>query len=85
MRVNRSGPLFLFGHGSLCLTDGMDAYIRSGNVPILFATRLNYVAWSRFVFASMQELKHVLGKDVYDWKAVDAHLEQEWKKLSDEY
>ncbi|TCI39058.1 MULTISPECIES: hypothetical protein [unclassified Exiguobacterium] len=77
--------MLLVGHGALCLTDGMDAYIRSGNVPILFATRLNYVAWSRFAFASMQELKHVLGKDVYDWKAVDAHLEQEWKKLSGEY
>jgi len=77
--------MLFVGHGALCLTDGMDAYIRSGNVPILFATRLNYVAWSRFAYASMQELKHVLGKDVYDWKAVDAHLDQEWKKLSGAY
>ncbi|WP_445005722.1 hypothetical protein [Exiguobacterium alkaliphilum] len=77
--------MLFVGHGALCLTDGMDAYIRSGNVPILFATRLNYIAWSRFAYASMQELKHVLGKDVYDWKAVDAHLNQEWKKLSGAY
>ncbi|MCT4796354.1 hypothetical protein [Exiguobacterium alkaliphilum] len=74
--------MLLVGHGALCLTDGIDAYIRSGNVPILFATRVNYVAWSRFAYAATQELKHVLGKDVYDWGAVDAHLEQEWKKLS---
>lgn len=74
--------MLLVGHGALCLTDGMDAYIRSGNVPLLFATRLNYVAWSRFTYASMKELKLLLGQDVYDWKAVEAHLDEEWTKLS---
>lgn len=73
--------MLLVGQGSLCLTDGIDAYIRSGNVPILFATRLNYIAWSRFVYASIKEVRVFLKGDVLDIQALDQHLEDEWERL----
>lgn len=44
--------------GTLCLFDGADAFIRSGggeNVVDLFS-RLNYVAWARFVGLGIREL-----------------------------
>ena len=44
--------------GTLCLFDGADAFIRSGggeNAVDLFS-RLNYVAWARFVGLGIREL-----------------------------
>lgn len=73
--------MLLVGQGSLCLTDGIDAYLRSNNVPILFATRLNYVAWSRFMYASIKEVRVLLKGDVLDIQALDRHLEEEWQRL----
>lgn len=72
--------MLLVGHGSLCLTDGIDAYVRGGGVPLVFATRLNYVAWNRFIYASIKEVRVLLEENL-DIKMLDQHLEDEWRRL----
>lgn len=48
--------MLLFGNGTLCLMDGVDAGIRSGGDFLLFFTRLNLVAWYRFVTLVLKEV-----------------------------
>lgn len=48
--------MLLFGHGTLCIMDGADAAIRSGGNWLTFFTRLNIVAWFRFVTLVLKEV-----------------------------
>lgn len=73
--------MLLVGHGSLCVVDGIDAGIRSGGDILRFALHLNLVAWSRFAFASLQEVRALYNKNALDIDALDKDLEIEWKAL----
>jgi hypothetical protein len=73
--------MLLVGHGSLCLVDGIDAGVRSGGNILTFALHLNSVAWSRFAFAGLQEIRAIYNKNALDIEAMDADLEREWKVL----
>ena len=48
--------MLLFGNGTLCVLDGMDAGLRSGGNAVAFITRLNLVAWCRFGTLVMREI-----------------------------
>lgn len=48
--------MLLFGNGTLCLMDGIDAGIRSGGNALVFFTRLNLIAWFRFVNLVFKEV-----------------------------
>ena len=48
--------MLLFGNGTLCLMDGIDAGIRSGGNALVFFTRLNLIAWFRFVSLVFKEV-----------------------------
>ncbi len=48
--------MLLFGHGTLCLMDGIDAGIRSGGNGLLFFARLNLIAWVRFATLVLKEI-----------------------------
>ena len=48
--------MLLFGNGTLCIMDGLDAGIRSGGNALVFFTRLNLIAWFRFVTLVMKEV-----------------------------
>lgn len=48
--------MLLFGNGTLCVMDGIDAGIRSGGNFLIFFMRLNLVAWFRFVTIVLKEV-----------------------------
>lgn len=48
--------MLLFGNGTLCVMDGIDAGIRSGGNYLAFFMRLNLVAWFRFVTLVLKEV-----------------------------
>lgn len=73
--------MFLVGHGALCFIDGIDGKLSSAGNPLLFATRLNAVAWSRFAFASLLELRSIYREDSLDLNMLERDLEQEWERL----
>lgn len=73
--------MILVGHGSLCLVDGVDAGIRSGGNILTFALHLNLIAWSRFSFAGLQEIRVIYNKNSLDILSMDDDLEQEWKQI----
>ncbi len=53
--------MLLFGNGTLCVIDGMDASIRSGGNFLTFFMRLNLVAWFRFTTLVLTEICIRLG------------------------
>lgn len=48
--------MLLFGNGTLCVMDGIDAGIRSGGNFLAFFMRLNIIAWFRFVTLVLKEI-----------------------------
>lgn len=48
--------MLLFGNGTLCVMDGMDAAVRSGGNFLTFFMRLNLIAWFKFVFLVLKEI-----------------------------
>lgn len=48
--------MLLFGNGTLCVMDGVDAGIRSGGNFLMFFMRMNLVAWFRFATLVLKEI-----------------------------
>ncbi|MFB2515999.1 hypothetical protein [Lysinibacillus sp. OTC-L20] len=48
--------MLLFGHGTLCVMDGIDAGVRSGGNFLAFFMRMNLIAWFRFVTLVLKEI-----------------------------
>lgn len=48
--------MLLFGNGTLCVIDALDAGIRSGGNFLAFFLRLNLIAWLRFVTLVIKEI-----------------------------
>ena len=79
--VHEVRRMLLVGHGTLCLIDGTDAYIRSGGEMITFLSRTNLLAWVRFGQLGL--------KEVYVWhksghinvQAVDEYLEKDLETM----
>lgn len=47
--------MLIFGYGTLCVMDGMDAGVRSGGNFLAFFMRLNLIAWFKFVILVLKE------------------------------
>lgn len=73
--------MLLVGHGTMCLVDGIDAGLRSGGEILTFALHLNSVAWSRFAFSGLQEIRAIYKENALDISSMDRDLEREWKRL----
>lgn len=61
--------MIIVGTGSLCVVDGVDAFIRSGGNPVAFVTRLNLVAWGKL---TMMALKELVIRYKYAWEDISA-------------
>jgi len=48
--------MLLFGNGTLCMIDGLDAGIKSGGNYLTFFMQLNLIAWFRFVSLVLKEI-----------------------------
>lgn len=48
--------MLLFGNGTLCVIDGLDASLKSGGNFLLFFMRVNLIAWFRFVTLVLKEI-----------------------------
>lgn len=48
--------MLLFGHGTLCVIDGLDAGLKANGLFINFFVRLNLIAWFRFVTLVLKEV-----------------------------
>lgn len=48
--------MLLFGHGTLCVIDGIDAGVRSGGNFLVFFMHFNLIAWSRFTMLVLKEI-----------------------------
>ncbi|SFK67405.1 hypothetical protein SAMN05216390_102361 [Lachnospiraceae bacterium KH1T2] len=48
--------MLIFGNGTLCVMDGIDAGVRSGGNFLLFFMRLNLIAWFRLVSLVLKEV-----------------------------
>ena len=72
--------MLLFGHGTLCVMDGIDAGIRSGGNFLAFFMRLNLIAWFRFVVLVVKEIcirtgiTGALEKQIEAFKRINAAL-----------
>jgi hypothetical protein len=64
--------MLLVGNGTLCVMDGADAAIRSGGNWLTFFTRLNLLAWFRFLTLVLKELCIRLGISQAMQKYLDA-------------
>lgn len=53
--------MLIFGNGTLCVMDGIDAGVRSGGNFLLFFMRLNLISWFRFVTLVLKEICVRLG------------------------
>lgn len=69
--------MILLGNGTLCVMDGADAAIRSGGNFLIMFTRLNIIAWFRFVSLVLKEIcirlgiKDALQKELEAFKRVN--------------
>ena len=45
---------------------------------------LNVVAWSRFAFSGLQEVKSIYKENVIDVNSLDDDLDVEWKRIYSE-
>jgi len=73
--------MLLVGHGTLCLIDGVDAYIRSGGELVSFLSRTNLLAWVRFGQLGLKELNAWYNAGHIDADAVDEYLDKEYRKM----
>ncbi|MGV8907031.1 MAG: hypothetical protein ACOH15_10555 [Acetobacterium sp.] len=73
--------MLLVGHGTLCLVDGADAAIRSGGEMVAFVLHLNMIAWSRFAFAGLKEVRTLYKENGLDLSLLDKDLEMEWNEI----
>jgi len=73
--------MLLVGHGTLCLIDGVDAYIRSGGEMVTFLSRTNLLAWARFGQLSLKELNAWYNSGHINAEVVDEYLEKEYRKM----
>lgn len=73
--------MLLFGNGTLCLMDGMDAAVHSGGNFLFFFMRLNLIAWFRLVALVFREvcirvgIDDVLQKDINAYKEIKKTLQ----------
>lgn len=65
--------MLLFGNGTLCIMDGIDAGVRSGGNFLAFFMRLNLVAWFRFVTLVLKEVCIRLGISDALQKQIEAY------------
>lgn len=72
--------MLLFGNGTLCLMDGIDAGVRSSGNALVFFTRLNIIAWFRFVTLVFKEvclrigIADALGANINAYKRINEAL-----------
>ena len=74
--------MLLVGHGTLCMMDGADSYLRSGGEIVQFLLRTNLVAWTRFAHLSLKELNAWYNSGHIDTDAVDEYLDKEFNSGS---
>lgn len=62
----RLRKMLLVGHGTLCLIDAGDAFIKSGGPAnwVMFFSRLNFVAWVRLAHLGAKHLISILRNDI---------------------
>lgn len=70
--------MLLFGNGTLCVIDGLDAGVRSGGNVLAFFTRLNLVAWFRFGNLVLREVCIRVGVNA----DMESYLEA-WKQINE--
>ncbi|ELH4810980.1 hypothetical protein Q9X96_004066 [Vibrio vulnificus] len=87
----RLRKMLLVGHGTLCLVDAGDAFVRNPNFSwVGFFSRLNFVAWMRFSYLGMRHAYSILNNDIeiYRYKlraeAYDQYVE-DVKSISDKF
>lgn len=72
--------MLLFGNGTLCVIDGLDAGIRSGGNFLAFFMRLNLIAWFRLVTLVLKEvcirvgITDALQKNIEAYKRINEAL-----------
>ncbi|MFJ8458919.1 hypothetical protein ACIQ57_07290 [Lysinibacillus xylanilyticus] len=73
--------MLVVGHGALCLVDAGGAAIRSGGEALLFASRLNMVAWTRFGITAFKEARTIYLSKGIDFESLNKDLEHEWERV----
>lgn len=72
--------MLLFGNGTLCFMDTLDAGIRSGGNALMFFMRLNLIAWFRFVWLIVKEvciktgISNILQTNIEAYKRINTAL-----------
>lgn len=73
--------MLLTGHGVLCMIDSVDAAVKSNGQILLFALRLNFVAWKRLAFGGLMEVRAIYKDNSLDLNAMEDDLKKEWDIL----
>lgn len=70
--------MLLFGNATLCVMDGIDAFVKSGGNLLAFFMRFNLIAWFRFVRLVLKEICIRLGMEL----SLHRHLEA-YKRINE--
>lgn len=77
--------MLLIGTGTLCVMDGVDAFVRSegGANAVAFASRINYIVWLRLTMLVVRELRIRLGieRDIEAMRTLSAAYTSYLEKL----
>lgn len=66
--------MLIIGDGTLCLMDGVDAFVRSGGDALAFVLRLNLIAWYRLVVLVFREVCIRAGISMPLQRELDAYI-----------
>ncbi len=73
--------MLLVSHGTLCVIDGVDAYVRSGGELVTFLSRTNLIAWTRFGQLALKEVYAWYNSGHIDADAVDKYIDDDLKRM----
>lgn len=68
-------------YGCLCIVDGTDGLLRSKGNTVIFLSRINISAWSRFAYLGIKEARVMYGENIIDVDRLDKDLKSEWEQV----
>lgn len=73
--------MLTIGYGAFCTIDGLDATLSGKGNVLNMAVNLNVIAWTRFAFSVLNDLRNSFLVGTIDAKKLESDLQSEWQRL----